>query len=102
MIGESEIEGSVSVREWNKLTATIKATGTDNAGQLVLLTGNNGRLYIDMVSLFPYTWRNRPNGLRPDLAQLLADTRPTFLRFREDAMWRVKALTTMLSNGKRQ
>lgn len=81
VIGESEIEGDMSITEWRKLTATIKATGTDNAGQLMLLTGNNGRLYIDMVSLFPYTWKNRPNGLRPDLAQLLADTHPTFLRF---------------------
>lgn len=81
VIGQSELEGSTAATKWSRLTATIKATGTDHAGQLVLLTGNNGRLNIDMVSLFPGTWRNRANGLRPDLAQLLADTRPTFLRF---------------------
>ena len=46
-----------------------------------MLTGINGHLDIDVVSLFPYTWKNRRNGLRPDLAQLLADTRPAFLRF---------------------
>lgn len=81
VIGQSEIGGDVSSTKWSRLTAIIKATDTDNAGQLVLLTGNNGRLNIDMVSLFPGTWRGRANGLRPDLAQLLADTRPTFLRF---------------------
>ena len=81
VIGEAAIQGSVNPNEWNKLTATIRATGTDLCGQLLLLTGNNGHLYVDVVSLFPYTWKNRRNGLRPDLAQLLADTRPRFLRF---------------------
>ncbi len=35
-----------------------------------------------MVSLFPKaTWKNRPNGLRKDLVQLLADMKPGFIRF---------------------
>ncbi len=35
-----------------------------------------------LVSLFPgETWKNRPNGLRRDLAGLLADMRPSFVRF---------------------
>ena len=35
-----------------------------------------------MVSVFPAdTWKNRPNGLRADLVQLLADLKPGFLRF---------------------
>lgn len=81
VIGETNITGKVESGKWNKLTATIKATGSDKQGQLLLLTGSNGRLYLDVVSLFPETWKNRPNGLRSDLAQLLADTRPSFLRF---------------------
>ena len=81
VIGEAKAEGTVSPGSWNKLTATVKATGSDRKGQLLLLTGTSGRLYVDVVSLFPYTWKNRPNGLRPDLAQLLADTKPSFLRF---------------------
>ena len=64
-----------------KLTADLPAKDTDLSGQLLLLTDKGGHLYIDVVSLFPETWNNRPNGLRPDLAQLLADTKPTFLRF---------------------
>ncbi len=36
---------------------------------------------LDVVSLFPPTFMNRPNGLRPDLAQLLYSIRPKFVRF---------------------
>ena len=75
------LTGEVYTDKWNKLTAELTAKDTDLSGQLLLLTSNGGHLYIDVVSLFPETWNNRPNGLRPDLAQLLADTKPTFLRF---------------------
>ena len=75
------LTGEVFTDKWNKLTAELTATDTELSGQLLLLTSNAGHLYLDVVSLFPDTWNNRPNGLRPDLAQLLADTKPTFLRF---------------------
>jgi hypothetical protein len=36
-----------------------------------------GSLDLDMISLFPKdTWKNRPNGMRADLVQLLADMKP--------------------------
>jgi alpha-N-arabinofuranosidase len=34
-----------------------------------------------MVSLFPPTFNNRPNGNRPDIMRILADFKPAFLRF---------------------
>ncbi len=35
-----------------------------------------------MVSLFPaQTWKDRPNGLRSDLAEMLAGLKPAFVRF---------------------
>ena len=37
--------------------------------------------YISLVSLFPETFKNRPNGLRRDLAQLIQDMGTKFLRF---------------------
>ena len=80
-IGEATLSGTVYTDRWNQLTATITATDSDNSGQLLLLTGTNGYLDLDVVSLFPEIWNGRKNGLRPDLAQLLADTKPTFLRF---------------------
>jgi alpha-L-arabinofuranosidase len=38
-------------------------------------------LWLQMVSLFPPTYKNRPNGNRPDIMEKLAAMRPTFLRF---------------------
>lgn len=81
VLGEATIEGNLNNNSWQKLTATIKATSSDKKGQLAILSSYAGRVQLDVVSLFPYTWKNRKNGLRPDLAQLLADTRPSFLRF---------------------
>ena len=39
------------------------------------------RIWLDMVSLFPPTYKDQPNGLRPDLVKLLADLKPSFFRF---------------------
>jgi alpha-N-arabinofuranosidase len=37
--------------------------------------------YISLVSLFPETYKNRPNGLRRDLGQIIEDMGTRFLRF---------------------
>ena len=37
--------------------------------------------YFNLISLFPETFKNRPNGLRKDLAQAINDLNPKFLRF---------------------
>lgn len=66
---------------WTKYRATFRATGTTDAGRLVLLAPE-GRTDLDMVSLFPRgTFKNRPNGMRKDLAELIAELKPRFLRF---------------------
>lgn len=79
--GQATVNGEVSTDKWTRLTATVKATGTVGNGRLAILTSHTGQLFLDVVSLFPYTWKGRANGLRPDLAQLLADTHPRFMRF---------------------
>jgi alpha-N-arabinofuranosidase len=57
-------------------------SATEARGQLELFVDERGTLDLDMVSLFPVdTWKHRPNGLRKDLAQLLYDMHPGFLRF---------------------
>lgn len=78
---EVKLEGDMKSGSWAKLTARIKATDDCTDGRFALLSSTNGTFYIDVVSLMPSTWKNRPNGLRPDLAQLLYDTKPSFLRF---------------------
>ena len=66
---------------WQQFTATIRAEGTDPNAHFVLAFRGQGSLQVDWVSLFPPTYKNRPNGLRPDLAQLLAELKPSFVRY---------------------
>ncbi len=68
--------------EWAKYTATIQSTGTDRHARLVLVTTGEGSLALDVISLFPEkTFHNHPNGLRADLARIIADLKPKFIRF---------------------
>ncbi len=72
-------------REWKKFNATLK-TGdvpTSAANRFVISTPGNetGSLWLSLVSLFPPTYHDRPNGLRIDLMELLAGLKPAFLRF---------------------
>jgi alpha-N-arabinofuranosidase len=79
-IGEAAI--SPKGKEWKKYTASFVASKSDLKASLRVWFEGTGIIDIDMVSLFPGdTWKNRPNGLRADLVQLLADLKPGFIRF---------------------
>ena len=70
--------------EWKKYTATLKtARGIPSsvANRFVISTGSSGTIWLSLVSLFPPTYKNRPNGNRVDLMELLAAMKPGFLRF---------------------
>ena len=68
--------------EWKSHSLTLKAKGTEGKARLAITAPAAGTVDLDMVSLFPKdTWKNRPNGLRKDLVQLLADLKPGFMRF---------------------
>jgi alpha-N-arabinofuranosidase len=68
--------------EWNKYTTSFKTNATEPKAVLSIWFEGKGTLDLDMISLFPAeTWNQRPNGLRGDLIQLLADLKPGFLRF---------------------
>ncbi len=69
--------------EWKKHTLRIK-TGQVQAtaeARFVLSAANPGSLWFSLVSLFPPTYKNRPNGNRIDIMEKLADLKPSFLRF---------------------
>jgi alpha-L-arabinofuranosidase len=73
---------SISSKDWKKYTTTLQSTGSTDSASLVILATTKGILALDVISLFPEkTFRNRPNGLRQDLAQALADMKPKFIRF---------------------
>jgi len=67
---------------WQKMGAILSPTRTDSDARLVLSVNRPGTLWLDMVSLFPQdTYKNRRNGLRPDLVKMMADMHPGLLRF---------------------
>jgi alpha-L-arabinofuranosidase len=68
---------------WKKFTGSLTADGTDPKGRLALeiTTEQTGTLWLDVVSLFPPTWKGRPNGLRPELAEMVASMKPSIIRF---------------------
>lgn len=68
---------------WKKFEVTLKtgkATPTTQA-RFVITLDQPGTINLGLVSLFPPTWNDRPNGLRKDIMQLLVDMNPKFLRF---------------------
>lgn len=68
--------------EWTKFDCVLTASASDVNARLVVAAAQPGTVYLDMISLFPKeTFKNRPNGLRRDLAQVIADMRPAFVRF---------------------
>ncbi|MGW7411075.1 alpha-L-arabinofuranosidase C-terminal domain-containing protein [Streptomyces sp. NPDC054863] len=74
----------VTVRgeRWAKYTARFTARSDSTTGRLSVTAGGTGTVGLDMVSLFPRnTYKNRPNGLRKDLAEKIAALRPGFVRF---------------------
>jgi alpha-L-arabinofuranosidase len=67
---------------WKKYKASFVTTDSAQRGKLKILFEGSGEMDIDMVSLFPHdTWKNRPDGLRNDLVQMIADLKPGFIRF---------------------
>lgn len=68
--------------DYNKVGVTLTSNTTDHAARLVLYATDNGTVYFDMVSLFPKeTYRDHANGLRIDLAEMVAALKPAFIRF---------------------
>ena len=68
---------------WTKYTLTL-TTGHDapatTAARFHLSARGPGQLRLSLVSLFPPTYQNAANGLRPDLMALMAAMRPKFIR----------------------
>jgi alpha-L-arabinofuranosidase len=78
--------GSASITpagdQWKKYEVSFTSTATEAKAKLNVWFEGKGIIDTDMISLFPGdTWKQRPNGLRADLVQLLYDMKPGFLRF---------------------
>ncbi len=83
---EGEVVAKTSVtatsKEWQKQKTVLTATADVRSAVLALVPQKAGKYEFDLVSLFPQkTFKGRPNGLRADLAQAIADLHPRFMRF---------------------
>lgn len=67
---------------WKRYDFTLKTSKLtpSSTNHLSISVGHAGKVWISLVSLFPPTYKNRENGNRPDLMEMLAAMHPTFLR----------------------
>ena len=78
----SEVFRVAPAYEWKKYKHTFTATSTTGKAVLTITTDSSAVFWLDVVSLFPQkTWKGRPNGLRPELMELIAALQPKFIRF---------------------
>ena len=69
--------------DWKKFKVALKTgrgTPTTRAHFSITLD-QPGTVWLGLVSLFPPTWHDQPNGFRQDLMQMMVDLNPKFLRF---------------------
>ncbi len=70
--------------QWRRYSVTLHTAAglaPTAAARFVIATESPGTLWFNLVSLFPPTYHDRPNGNRVDLMQKLVDMKPRFLRF---------------------
>ena len=68
---------------WKKYSLTLRTSHdapTTAKAKFVLSASGSGSICFSLVSLFPPTYQDAPNGLRPDLMKLMADLHPAFIR----------------------
>ena len=80
VLAESTLKTSGS--DWKRFSTVLTAKASDTKARLAIIPLKGTRVGVDLVSLFPQeTFKGRKNGMRPDLAQILADLNPKFMRF---------------------
>lgn len=68
--------------QWKKWSVVLTGRRDDAAARLTLRAAEPGTYFIAFASLMPaHTFKGRANGLRRDLASMLADLKPSFVRF---------------------
>ncbi|CZT52133.1 related to alpha-N-arabinofuranosidase A precursor [Rhynchosporium secalis] len=80
--GSVKISSKCKTGQWIQHTFSIQAKEAPNTNNTFILEfeGGKGSLNLNLISLFPPTYNNRPNGLRPDLMKGLKELNPSFLR----------------------
>jgi hypothetical protein len=79
VIAKNEVD-VVNDGKWNPYPFTFASDVTDNKVRLSLQFTDEGKLWLDYFSLLPQTTFMN-HGLRQDMAQILADLKPGFIRW---------------------
>jgi alpha-N-arabinofuranosidase len=68
---------------WKQYDVTLhtRSVTPTAAARYVLTIDRPGKIWFSLVSLFPPTFKDQPNGFRPDIMQMMVDMKPKFLRF---------------------
>jgi alpha-L-arabinofuranosidase len=69
---------------WQHFTCELTTSGISSVSgtnRFVLYGSATGDLYFDVVTVMPPTWKNRTNGLRPDLAERLEALKLKYIQF---------------------
>jgi alpha-L-arabinofuranosidase len=69
--------------EWKQYNFTMKsgAIEASSANQILVSVEHPGNVWLQLLSVFPPTYKNRLNGNRVDLMEKMAAMHPQFLRF---------------------
>ena len=80
VLGETVINQKLK-KGWQKIESTIIAKASDPQAVFHLRFEGKCTVLLDVVSLFPPTFKGRENGCRIDLAEKLQALHPAFMRF---------------------
>lgn len=68
--------------DWAMYEGELTAAEDDFSAKLLIMLKKSGKIKIDFTSLFPKeTFKNRENGMRCDIAEMLEALKPKFVRF---------------------
>ena len=72
----------INSSEWTRYELEMVSPVTIDKAHLRIFLTSDGNVDLEHISLFPVdTWKGHKNGLRKDLVQALADTKPGVFRF---------------------
>ncbi len=78
----SDVFAFAPTYQWLRYRHTFTASEDMDQAVLTLWSDTSAMFWVDVVSLFPEkTWKERPNGQRADLMEMIAGLHPRFIRF---------------------
>ncbi|CAL1709187.1 unnamed protein product [Somion occarium] len=86
-VASSSVPIRGSQRTWTQVKVTFKPSSSQSStnNRFVVTINNTSSstqtINFAMLSLFPPTFKNRPNGMRADIAEALVEMGPSFFRF---------------------